>query len=79
MKKTAIRSLAVALLASAALTAAAIGTAPDKALHALFDREFKIGLQEHPELATLLGYEEYNDRLTDQSAPAIARRKAAQK
>jgi uncharacterized protein (DUF885 family) len=76
MKKTAIRSLAVALLASAALTAAAIGTAPDKALQALFDREFKIGLQEHPELATLLGYEEYNDRLTDQSAPAIARRKA---
>lgn len=46
------------------------------ALHALFEREFKRDLQEYPELGTYYGEEGYNDRLTDRSPAAVARRKA---
>jgi len=63
-----------ALLASFAVSAAEPG--PNKALHALFDREFRNGLEESPERATLLGIEGYDHRLTDRSAAAVARRKA---
>lgn len=50
--------------------------APNKALHALFDREWKHDLDESPESATLYGIDGYDDRLTDYSPEAIARRKA---
>jgi uncharacterized protein (DUF885 family) len=50
--------------------------APNKALNDLFDREFKRGLEEHPEQATFLGMPGYDDRLTDLSNAAVARRKA---
>ncbi|WP_372525100.1 DUF885 domain-containing protein [Piscinibacter sp.] len=50
--------------------------APDKALQALFEREFKLSLQESPEFATFLGVEGYNDKLSDQSPAAVMRRRA---
>ena len=71
------RFIAVALLACAQLVCAATpDLAPNPSLNALFDREFKLDLQEFPETATFLGIEGYNDRLHDASAQAAARRKA---
>jgi uncharacterized protein (DUF885 family) len=69
--------LAVAvILTLAAPAVVAKEPPPDKALHALFDREWKRGLDESPESATFLGIDGYDDRLTDHSPQAIARRKA---
>ena len=72
-----------AALGAAAFAAAAQGTPPapaaasqGKALHALFDREFKRGLEEFPERATYLGVPGYDDRLADLSPEAVARRTA---
>ena len=68
-----------ALLAAALLLpipAAAAEPARDPALHALFDREFRRGLDEFPERATFLGIEGYDERLADRSPSAVARRKA---
>jgi uncharacterized protein (DUF885 family) len=66
---------AAALLACVALAAFAKEPAPNKALNALFDREFKRALDEHPEGGTFLGFDGYDHRLTDMSPAAIARRK----
>jgi uncharacterized protein (DUF885 family) len=68
-----------ALLATAfllSLPAQSAGPARDAALHALFDREFRRGLEEFPERATQLGIDGHDDRLTDRSPEAVARRKA---
>ena len=70
--------------AAAALLAAATGLAwaeppANKALHALFEREFQLGLEEHPESATFLGIPGYDHRLTDLSPKAVARRRAHNK
>jgi len=46
------------------------------ALAELFEREARIQFQEHPEQATLLGIHEFDDKLTDNSPEAVARRKA---
>jgi uncharacterized protein (DUF885 family) len=66
-----------------ALAAAAISLplpaaepARDAALHAFFDREFRLSLEESPESATALGIDGYDDRATDRSPQAVARRKA---
>ena len=59
-----------------AIAAAAAEPPPNKALAALFEREFINGLQESPEGGTLLGLEGYDDRWTDLSPAAVARRKA---
>jgi uncharacterized protein (DUF885 family) len=67
--------LAVAA-AALALPLQAAEPAPNKALHALFDREFRVSLEEFPERATALGMDGFDDRLTDRSPKAIARRKA---
>ena len=71
------------LVILAALAAACLGAvaappepAPDPALHALFEREFRRGQEEFPEFATMLGNHAFNDRLHDKSPAAIARRKA---
>ena len=64
---------ALLVLAGSALAAE---PAPDKALAAFFEREFQNGLQEHPERGTLLGLAGYDDRWTDHSPQAVARRKA---
>ena len=45
-------------------------------LHALFDDYWSWVERENPEIATFLGNDRYDDRLTDFSPAAIARRKA---
>lgn len=69
------RAFAAALLAGAAGFASA-EPAANKALQALFEREFQLGLEEHPESATFLGIPGYDHRLTDLSPKAVARRRA---
>jgi uncharacterized protein (DUF885 family) len=70
------RAAAALALLFAAATGFAQDRAPDKELHALFERLFQEGLEEHPERATFLGIDGFDDRLTDRSPAAIARRKA---
>ena len=70
-------ALAAAALAVAAAAAAQAAEPPrNAALHALFEREFRRGLEENPETATFLGIEGYGARLTDASPEAVARRRA---
>jgi uncharacterized protein (DUF885 family) len=71
--RTARAALAALVLA---LPLQAAEPARDAALHALFEREFKRSLEESPESATQLGIDGYDDRLTDRSPAAVARRKA---
>ena len=52
---------------------------PNKALNAFFEREFKDYVAEHPEQATFFGIPGYDDKLSDLSPQAIARRKARMK
>src|SRR5450631_1918055 len=66
----------IAVFVSSAAFAATPEPAPNKALHALFEREFQLGLVESPEGATFLGIDGFNDRLSDFSPEATARRKA---
>ncbi|MGN6512398.1 MAG: DUF885 domain-containing protein [Lysobacteraceae bacterium] len=67
---------ALAALACTALPARAQAPAPAAALHALFADEWERTLREHPETATAEGDTRYNDRWTDNSLAAIARRQA---
>jgi uncharacterized protein (DUF885 family) len=71
------------LLAAVALVAAesaqAQQTARNAQLHALFAEEWERGLRENPENASYQGDNRYNDRWTDLSPEAIARREAADK
>jgi uncharacterized protein (DUF885 family) len=69
----ALPALVVAFLAASPARAE---PAPDPALHALFDREFRRMQEEFPEFATMQGNHAFDDRLRDRSPPAIARRKA---
>lgn len=48
-------------------------------LHRLFDFSWEYTMKENPEFATSVGYPGQNDRWTDMSAAAIARRKEADK
>ena len=47
--------------------------------HAMFDEYWEWVLREFPELATRLGDHRYDDRLADQSAAAVSRRRATQR
>jgi len=78
MLRGAAKGMRVAVAMASVLAAAhAWGeTAPNTALHALFDREFQRGLEEQPESATFLGIPGYDDRVSDLSPGAVARRKA---
>ena len=77
MKKAAFIVVAVALCAPAlSAYAQAREPAPNKELHALFDREFKYYLDQNPESATFIGVPGYDDRLTDRSPAAVSKRKA---
>lgn len=67
---------AFAALSFAAPVRAADPAAASKALHALFDSEWKRGLVESPENASYNGDNRFNDRWTDMSLDAIARREA---
>ncbi len=49
---------------------------PDARLAAFFESEYRLGLREYPESATYNGVHDYDDRFTDLSFAAIARRKA---
>jgi uncharacterized protein (DUF885 family) len=69
------RAAAALVLASAAAGVPAAEPARNEKLHALFDREFKRGLEEHPERATFLGIPGYDDRVSDLSRAAILRRR----
>jgi uncharacterized protein (DUF885 family) len=75
-----IRNTAVLtfILLTASMAVAQVLASSDaaKKLHALFEEDWQWGLQQFPESATLLGDNRYNDRLTDLSPGAIARRKA---
>lgn len=64
---------ALAVLPAAPAAAAPV---PDRALRALFEREFDDELAQYPEQATYYGEPGHDDRLTDLSPEAIARRKA---
>ena len=65
--------LIVAALAIAASGLAATAPNHDK-LNALIDKEWQYQLQEYPEMATAIGDNRFNDRLTDYSAAAHAKR-----
>ena len=54
----------------------AVLAAPSQDLAALFDREFARYVDEHPEVGTIYGIPGHDDKLTDNSPAAIARRKA---
>jgi uncharacterized protein (DUF885 family) len=66
----------VAALALAAAPALAAEPAPNADLAAFFEREFQYDIEQHPEEATDLGIDGYDDKVTDLSFAAIARRKA---
>ena len=71
-----MRTIFAGILLGAASCALAVERAPNAALAAFFEREFVLGLEEHPEQATILGIDGYDDKSTDLSPAAIARRKA---
>lgn len=71
-----MRTTFAALLLGAATCALAVEPAPNADLAALFEREFQYDLQQHPEEATVLGIDGYDDKVTDLSFAAIAQRKA---
>jgi uncharacterized protein (DUF885 family) len=75
IRNTAILSL-ILFTTTAAFAQVLSSTEAAKKLHQLFDDDWQWSLREYPEAATLLGDNRYNDRLTDYSLDAIARRKA---
>lgn len=52
---------------------------PSERLHAMFEEEWQYNLREYPTMASNLGDKRYNDRWTDVSLSAIARRNEHQK
>ncbi|MCR6686892.1 DUF885 domain-containing protein [Pseudoxanthomonas sp.] len=66
-----------AFAAPAAAPAAESRSAAATALHRLFDAEWERGLRESPENAAYQGDHRYDDRWTDMSLAAVARREAA--
>jgi len=71
-----MRTILAGLALGAATCALAAEPAPNPGLAALFEREFQYDLQQHPEEATVLGIDGYDDKVTDLSFAAIAQRKA---
>src|SRR5215472_12145533 len=80
-------SLRIAVLAGLAAFGAApvdravaqtvVSDSPAARARALFDAYWQWTLREYPEIATQLGDHRYDDRLADQSAAAVQRRRAA--
>ena len=66
-----------AFAAPAAAPASETRSAAASALHRLFDAEWERGLRESPENAAYQGDHRYDDRWTDMSLAAVARREAA--
>jgi uncharacterized protein (DUF885 family) len=69
-------ALALALCGPAAGAGTAKPPAPTAAAHALFDEYWEWQLREYPGFATHVGDHRYDDRMTDESPAAVARRKA---
>lgn len=69
--------LLAAVMLVGAESAQAQQAARNAPLHALFSEEWERGLRENPENASYQGDHRYNDRWTDLSLAAIARREAA--
>ena len=81
MLKNFSRSAAVLLFSSLIFLPVASSAADDAAassFHHLLDTDWQWQLHEFPEFATSIGDRRFNDRLTDQSAQAVARRKLHQ-
>ncbi|HWC76681.1 MAG TPA: DUF885 domain-containing protein [Blastocatellia bacterium] len=74
-----IRNAGVVILILS-LTGMALGqvasSSMSKRLHAIFEEDWQWGLEQFPEMATLLGDNRYNNRLTDYSPVRIELRKA---
>jgi uncharacterized protein (DUF885 family) len=68
--------LRIALVCMPVPVLAAGHAAPNVRLAAFFETEYEFQLREHPESATDEGRKDFDDRLTDLSPAAIARRKA---
>ena len=78
-RQAALKSLGLGLAAACATVALAAGAAEparNAGLHAFFDREFANFIEESPEYGTYFGIDGYDDRVTDLSPEAIARRNA---
>ena len=79
-----LRPFAIAPFALAALVVATLAAVPAraqtqdpaKALHALFDAEWERSMVESPENASVNGDNRFNDRWSDNSLAAIAKRQA---
>src|SRR4051812_28866677 len=71
-----MKILLAGFLSSFALAALAADAPPNAQLAAFFEREFVNQLEENPEQGTILGVPGYDDKATDFSLAAIARRKA---
>lgn len=74
MNRSPVVLLCLALALPAAANAAQ--SAEDQRLRAFFDEEWSWSLEQHPEQATGLGVNRYNDRWTDLSPAAIEARQA---
>ena len=74
IRNTALLTI-VFLTTSAVFAQVLSSTDAAKKLRALFDEDWEWELQHHPEAATLLGDNRFNDRLTDYSPEAIERSK----
>ena len=70
-----LRALVVVAIGATA-SAHAVEPRPDARLAAFFDSEYQRSLRERPESATANGVHDFDDRFTDLSFAAIARRKA---
>ena len=70
-------AVAIALSLGSARAQPALATDPTAQAHALFVDYWEWLMRESPELATRIGDRRYDDRLSDQSAAAVDRRRAA--
>ena len=84
LMQTSLRIAAIASVAAfsaaqvdGALAQPALSDSPAARARALFDAYWQWTLLEYPEIATSLGDHRYDDRLADQSAAAVERRRAA--
>ncbi len=73
--RLAVLGLALAAFVVPARAAAPAEPAPGAALAAFFEREFRLGLEESPEYATILGIPGFDDRTSDLSPQAVMRRR----
>ena len=69
----------LALLLACSLLPTAWAQSPSKALHQLFEQEWERNLRDRPETASYQGDQRFNDRWSDLSLAAFARREQAER